>query len=340
MPRHSPTERLAAAEYQRKTGRVEHPLSLLDRRKHPAVVHRGFGQDSPCSTLAAQYRLDGADLPAEPEHSSAVGARNVRRVGMGDGVLAAWRVRLRDGRDPRQARYLTPQSLRWVLSQRAYTPGYLVRYGRLARFRLRNPHVVLEGMVFLGRGTTLYARPGYGRLVIGPWVHVGDLTRLRAHEGTLRIGDRAVFGRDASVNCYLDVEIGAATMVADWVYICDFDHANADPTDPTDPTDQADPTDAPPPIKDQGLVKSPVRIGPGSWLGVRSTVLRGTTIGPASVLAAHAVARGRYPDRSVIAGVPGRVVRQAGRATRLRAEASALWARSPSVEGWGSPTRR
>ena len=33
-----------------------------------------------------------------------------------------------------------------------------------------------------------------------------------------------MFGRDSSVNCYLDVEIGAATLVADWVYICDFDH--------------------------------------------------------------------------------------------------------------------
>ena len=52
-----------------------------------------------------------------------------------------------------------------------------------------------------------------------------------------------------------------------------------------------------------------VRIGPGSWLGVRSTVLRGTPIGAGCVLAAHAVARGRYADRTVIAGVPGRVVR-------------------------------
>ena len=99
-----------------------------------------------------------------------------------------------------------------------------MRYARLAAFRLRNPHVVLEGMVFLGKGARLSARPGYGRLIVGPWVHVGELTRLRAHEGTLRIGDRAVFGRDSSVNCYLDVEIGAATLVADWVYICDFDH--------------------------------------------------------------------------------------------------------------------
>lgn len=222
-------------------------------------------------------------------------------------MVAAWRVRLSQGRDPRQARYLTVRSLRWVIAHRAYTPGYLLRYARLAAYRLRNPHVVLEGMVFLGRGTTLYARPGFGRLVVGPWVHVGDLTRLRAHEGTLRVGDRAVFGRDASVNCYLDVEIGAATMVADWVYVCDFDHAN-------------DPLAGTTPIKDQGLVKSPVRIGPGSWLGVRSSVLRGTTIGQGCVLAAHAVARGRYADRTVIAGVPGRVVRDETQVARIRAE--------------------
>ena len=181
-----------------------------------------------------------------------------------------------------------------------------MRYARLAAFRLRNPHVVLEGMVFLGKGARLSARPGYGRLIVGPWVHVGELTRLRAHEGTLRIGDRAVFGRDASVNCYLDVEIGAATLVADWVYICDFDHRRDDAGG------------ASPPIKDQGLVKSPVRIGPGSWLGVRSTVLRGTTMGRACVLAAHSVARGRYPDESVIAGVPGRAVPDRARAAEIR----------------------
>jgi acetyltransferase-like isoleucine patch superfamily enzyme len=243
---------------------------------------------------------------------------------MGDGVLAAWRVRLSQGRDPRQARYLTAQSLRWVIAHRAFTAGYLVRYARLAAFRLRNPHVVLEGMVFLGRGTTLYARPGYGRLIVGPWVHVGDLTRLRAHEGTLRVGDRTVFGRDASVNCYLDVEIGAATMVADWVYICDFDHVTEHPVDGTADT-------AAQPIKDQGLVKSPVRIGPGSWLGVRSTVLRGTTIGAGSVLAAHAVARGRYDDLAVIAGVPGRAVRDRSRAAGIRAQAPA---RPRRLRGW------
>jgi len=206
----------------------------------------------------------------------------------------AWRQRWRVGRDPRQARFLTAASLRWMLRHRAYTPWYLIRYWRLLMLRLRRPDVVVEGMIFLGRKVTLHARPGYGRLIIGRWVHLGDLTRLRAHEGTLRVGDKAVMGSDNTVNCYLDIEIGAATLISDWVYICDFDHVMDDITVP---------------IKDQGIVKTPVRIGPGCWLGVKSSVLRGTVLGEGSVLAAHAVARGVYPAMSVVVGIPGRAIR-------------------------------
>jgi acetyltransferase-like isoleucine patch superfamily enzyme len=160
-------------------------------------------------------------------------------------------------------------------------------------------------MVFLGRKVTLQTRPGYGRLIIGRWVHLGDLTRLRAHEGTLRVGDKVVMGSDNTINCYLDVEIGAGALISDWVYVCDFDHVIADLNLP---------------IKDQGIVKTPVRIGPGCWLGVKSSVLRGTLIGADSVLGAHSVARGVYPDHSIVVGVPGRVV--ADRATRYAAAAA------------------
>ncbi|MGB7363877.1 MAG: acyltransferase, partial [Rhodococcus sp. (in: high G+C Gram-positive bacteria)] len=53
-------------------------------------------------------------------------------------------------RDEDQARFLTLASLRWILSHKAYTPWYLVRYYRLAKFKAANPHVILRGMVFLG----------------------------------------------------------------------------------------------------------------------------------------------------------------------------------------------
>jgi acetyltransferase-like isoleucine patch superfamily enzyme len=200
----------------------------------------------------------------------------------------------RPPRDPRQARYLTWASLRWVVRHRAWTRWYLVRYWRFFWWRLRNRDVVTEGFVFLGRRVELSARRGYGRLVVGRWVHLGDGNAIRCHEGNLRIGDKVVFGRSSTINCYLDVEIGATTIVADWVYVCDFDHVYDDILVP---------------IKDQGIVKTPVRIGPDCWVGTKVTVLRGSTIGHGSVLAAHAVVRGDVPPMSVVAGVPGRVVK-------------------------------
>jgi acetyltransferase-like isoleucine patch superfamily enzyme len=197
-------------------------------------------------------------------------------------------------RDPRTARFLTCASLRWVVRHRAWTRWYLVRYLRLLRLRLTRPDIVLEGMVFLGRRVTLEVRQGYGRLILGRWVHLGDENRLRVHEGTMRIGDKCVFGRDNTFNCYLDVELGPGCLVADWVYLCDFDHVHSDLHTP---------------IKDQGIVKSPVRIGADVWLGTKVTVLRGARIGTGVVVAAHAVVRGTVPSYAVVGGVPARVLK-------------------------------
>lgn len=201
-------------------------------------------------------------------------------------------------------RLLSVANLRWVVRHRAWTPYYLKRYWRFAWFKLRHPHVITEGFVFLGKHLEIVARPGHGRIVLGRWVHLGDETRLRAHEGTLRIGDKVVFARDVTVNCYLDIEIGASTLIADWTYICDFDHK-------TDDLDL--------PIKDQGLVKSPVRIGPDCWLATKVTVTRGADIGRGTVIGANSVARGNIPAYAVAAGIPAKVL--ADRTERYAADA-------------------
>lgn len=194
----------------------------------------------------------------------------------------------------RSARFLTLASLRWVLRHRAYTPWYLVRYWRFLLFRVRNRHVITRGFVFLDRGAELYARRGHGRLIIGKWVHLGVGTALRCHEGTLSVGDKSVLGRNVSVNCYLDIEIGAAALFADDIYVSDFDHKFAD-------------LDVP--IKDQGIVKSRVRIGPDVWLGTKVTVARGVVIGHGAVVGANAVVTHDLPPYSVSVGVPARVIK-------------------------------
>jgi acetyltransferase-like isoleucine patch superfamily enzyme len=194
----------------------------------------------------------------------------------------------------RSARFLTAASLRWVIRHRAWTPWYLIRYWRFLVFKLRNPHVITRGFVFIDRGVDITCRRGYGRLIIGRWVHLGVNTALRCHEGTLSVGDKVVLGRHVSVNCYLDIEIGAACLFADDIYVCDFDHKFADLKIP---------------IKDQGIDKSRVRIEPDVWLGTKVTVARGVVIGRGAVVGANAVVTHDLPPYSVSVGVPARVIK-------------------------------
>ena len=194
----------------------------------------------------------------------------------------------------RSAQFVTLASLRWIVRHRAWTPWYLVRYWRFLVFRVRNPHVITRGLVFIDKGVEIYARRGYGRLVLGRWLHLGVGTALRCHEGTLSVGDKSVLGRGVSVNCYLDVEIGASSLFADDIYVSDFDHKYADLTMP---------------IKDQGISKARVRIEPDVWIGTKVTVTSGVVIGQGAVVGANAVVTRDLPPYSVSVGVPARVIK-------------------------------
>jgi acetyltransferase-like isoleucine patch superfamily enzyme len=63
------------------------------------------------------------------------------------------------------------------------------------------------------------------------------------------------------------------------------------------------------PIKDQGILKGPVRIGPDTWIATKVTILRNTTIGRGCVLGSHAVVKGDIPDYAIAVGAPAKVVK-------------------------------
>jgi acetyltransferase-like isoleucine patch superfamily enzyme len=188
--------------------------------------------------------------------------------------------------------------LRFAREHRMLTRMHAVHAVRLLRARARlarrGADVTLHGMSFLGRQVELTAPRGRGRLHVGPWCWIGDGVALRSHAGRVTVGAKVVIGGGTTVNSYLDVSIGAGTIIADDVHITDFDHR-------TDRTDV--------PIKDQGIVAAPVRIGPDVWLGRGVTVLRGVDIGRGSVIGAHAVVTRDVPPYSVAVGAPARVVR-------------------------------
>ena len=172
---------------------------------------------------------------------------------------------------------------------------FVLRY--LWVFKLRSRHIATSGFVFLDRGSEIYCRRGLGHLEIGRFVWVGRGTAIRCHEGFMRIGDKAVFGQNDHVNCYLDVEIGRECIVGDWVYVGDFDHRFDDPSLP---------------IRKQGIVATPVQVGADCWIGEKASVLRGVTVGRGSVIGAHAVVTRDLPAGSVAAGVPARVIKRRG----------------------------
>ena len=171
-----------------------------------------------------------------------------------------------------------------------------MRYWRLLKFKLENPHIITRGMVFLGKGVEIHATPELSQLEIGRWVHIGDKNTIRAHEGSLRFGDKVVLGRDDVINCYLDIELGDSALLADWRYHLRFlrpPHGRHQPAD-----------------QGPGHRQVPVRIETDTSGRVKVTVLpRGTTIGRGCVLGSHAVVRGDIPDYSIAVGAPAKVVK-------------------------------
>lgn len=222
---------------------------------------------------------------------------------------------------PSYPRYGWRQAVEFAVRRQMFTPAHLAGYRRLFAHRLRaaarGQRIEFQGMVFTGRRVELQAGP-HGRMVLGPWCWIGDGNRLRVHEGQLRLGAKVVVGRDNVVNTWLDILIGDACILADWIYICDFDH-------------RFDRLDMP--IKDQGIVTSPVRIGPDCWIGEKATVLRGVDIGRGSVIGSHAVVCDDIPPFSIAVGVPARPVRSRLPAGMDGDEAAALLDRGLPLPG-------
>lgn len=94
-------------------------------------------------------------------------------------------------------------------------------------------------------------------------------------------------------NCFASINIGNNCVTADHVSFITNTHNYKDINTP---------------IKCQGGEAHQISIGEGSWIGIKATILDGTSIGKNCVVAAHALVKGEFPDYCVIAGCPARVI--------------------------------
>ncbi|TQN32904.1 succinyltransferase-like protein [Haloactinospora alba] len=161
-----------------------------------------------------------------------------------------------------------------------YGPGTSIAFPHATIFG--EPWIVLGSHTLLGADITLTAGMVPG-LDLGP-------------DPLIRIGDGCTIGRGSHVVAHCSIELGDNVFTGPYVYISDQNHVYTDPDVP---------------VGHQWPADDPVRVGSGTWIGANAVVLPGARLGRNCVVAASSVVRaGDYPDHSVIAGVPGRIVRR------------------------------
>lgn len=133
-----------------------------------------------------------------------------------------------------------------------------------------------------------------GGVSIGPRTGIGGRVWIA---GGPRPTTRIEIGADCFVNDGCRFDVSARVTVEDDVF---FGHDVAVLTASHEPGDR---------WRRAGAVTAePVVIGRGSWIGARSTILGGVTIGEASVVAAGAVVTRSVAPNTLVGGVPATVI--------------------------------
>jgi acetyltransferase-like isoleucine patch superfamily enzyme len=174
---------------------------------------------------------------------------------------------------------------------------------RWAWLRLRwRGRLQTDGLCFVGPGVKLEI--GKQAVVeLGRWCWIGHGTKIRAHEGVVKIGAKSVLGQECTISSFQHVEVGRECIVADRVMMIDFDHGVVEVERP---------------IRLQGIYKRDVKIGHNCWIGYGACILRGVTVGDNSVIGTSSVVTKDLPANSVSAGIPARVLRMREEPERLR----------------------
>lgn len=111
--------------------------------------------------------------------------------------------------------------------------------------------------------------------------------------GRVHVGARTYVGNYFDINCRSRIVIGEKCMLGNFVTVVDNDHGMLPGVD----------------MGDQPLRCAPIMISRNCWLGEKSTVLSGVTIGEGAVVAAGCVVTKDVPAGAIVAGIPAKVIR-------------------------------
>lgn len=126
------------------------------------------------------------------------------------------------------------------------------------------------------------------------WDHYGD----QKFNPRLSIGDNVCMNYNIHIGCIDKVTIGNNVLFASNIYISDHFHGYVDYRD----------LGVPPALRPLSS-KGPIVIEDNVWIGENVSIMPDVIIGENSIIGANSVVTKSFPSRSIIAGVPARLVR-------------------------------
>lgn len=142
-----------------------------------------------------------------------------------------------------------------------------------------------------------------GGVFIGDNVVLGRNSRIECTGGLqslgkgVRIGDRTTFGNDCSFGAAGGIEIGDDVIAGQFIRFHSENHKYFDLNML---------------IKDQGLTHKGIKVGNNCWIGAGAIFLDGSELGDGCVVAANAVVNKKFPENSVIGGIPAKIIKLRG----------------------------
>ena len=136
---------------------------------------------------------------------------------------------------------------------------------------------------------------GTRRISIGSRSRIFPGSRIEAHKGgKICIGNNVSIGENLHIISSKSIIIEDGVLMAENIFIADSDHSYEDISIP---------------VHEQELLIKSTHIGENCFIGVGSAILAGTKLGRNCVVGACSVVRGDFPDYSVLAGNPARVIK-------------------------------
>lgn len=133
-----------------------------------------------------------------------------------------------------------------------------------------------------------------GKLKVGDGCFFGAGVFKVTDGAVLSIGDRVLINNGFVISANNYIEIGADTLIGEYVSIRDADHKY----------EQADVV-----IGQQGMSSKPIQIGDDVWIGRGAVIVKGINIGRGAVIGANSVVTKDVAPYDIVAGVPARRIK-------------------------------